>query len=789
MDVNQQNQLKQNVFKRLYSRLNDMQRAAVLKTTGPVLILAGAGSGKTTVLIHRVANLIRFGRASEAEGLPNVWDDADFAFLQDYADGRVEDDGRLESLLAVQPVRPWNILAITFTNKAAGELKERLSLALGDRGGDVNASTFHSCCARILRAEIEHLGYTGNFTIYDTDDSLRVIKECMKTLNIDDKHFAPRAILSAISAAKDTMEDVTMFPAGGDYFEQVAAKVYALYHKTLKDANALDFDDMILLTVQLFEQFPEVLEKYRNRFRYIMVDEYQDTNHKQFRLVELLAGGSKNICVVGDDDQSIYKFRGATIENILSFEQQYPGASVIRLEENYRSTGTILDAANEVIANNTQRKGKTLWTSNEQGDKITVYRGVNEQAESAFIAKTINENVKNGARYSDHAVLYRMNAQSASLEQALIRFDVPYRILGGLRFFERKEIKDMLAYLCVLANPGDRLRLMRIINEPKRGIGNATLDAADQIADQLGISLFEVISHAEDYPLLSKKAGPLAKFAEMMQSIMDGLEERSISETFQLLLEESGYLQALKAQGFEGQTRVENIEELGSTIAKYEEETEEPTLAGFLEEVALYTDLDNYDPDADAVVLMTLHSAKGLEFPVVFIPGMEEGIFPGMQSIYNPAECEEERRLAYVGITRARKRLYLCCAGERMLFGRTNRNRQSRFLEEIPSTLVERRDELAQRMQQQRAAAASAPATHRPAVNRGSSIGSRAAAHPAAAPAAFDISAGDTVSHRVFGKGLVISITPMGGDHLVEIAFDKVGTKRIMSNFAKLTKV
>ncbi|MBQ8917961.1 MAG: UvrD-helicase domain-containing protein, partial [Oscillospiraceae bacterium] len=610
-----------------------------------------------------------------------------------------------------------------------------------------------------------------------------------KTLNIDDKHFAPRAILSAISAAKDTMEDVTMFTAGGDYFEQEAAKVYALYHKTLKDANALDFDDMILLTVQLFEQFPEVLEKYRNRFRYIMVDEYQDTNHKQFRLVELLAGGSKNICVVGDDDQSIYKFRGATIENILSFEQQYPGASVIRLEENYRSTGTILDAANEVIANNTQRKGKTLWTSNEQGDKITVYRGVNEQAESAFIAKTINENVKNGAKYSDHAVLYRMNAQSASLEQALIRFDVPYRILGGLRFFERKEIKDMLAYLCVLANPGDRLRLMRIINEPKRGIGNATLDAADQIADQLGISLFEVISHAEDYPLLSKKAGPLAKFAEMMQSIMDGLEERSISETFQLLLEESGYLQSLKAQGFEGQTRVENIEELGSTIAKYEEETEEPTLAGFLEEVALYTDLDNYDPDADAVVLMTLHSAKGLEFPVVFIPGMEEGIFPGMQSIYNPAECEEERRLAYVGITRARKRLYLCCAGERMLFGRTNRNRQSRFLEEIPAALVERKDELAQRLQQQRAAAASAPAAHRPAVNRGGSIGSRAAARPAAASAAFDISVGDTVSHRVFGKGLVISITPMGGDHLVEIAFDKVGTKRIMSNFAKLTKV
>ncbi len=792
MNATRLNQLKEKVFKRLYGRLNDMQRAAVLKTTGPVLILAGAGSGKTTVLIHRVANLIRFGRASEVDGLPNCWDDDDLQFLQDYADGKTDDPARLEQLMAVDPVRPWNILTITFTNKAAGELKERLSLALGERGGDVNASTFHSCCARILRAEIDHLGYAGNFTIYDTDDSLRVIKECLKTLNLDDKQFSPRAILSAISAAKDSMEDVNMFPAGGDYFEQIVAKVYALYHKALKEANALDFDDIILLTVQLFEQFPEVLEKYRRRFRYIMVDEYQDTNHKQFRLVELLAGGSKNICVVGDDDQSIYKFRGATIENILSFEQQYPGATVIRLEENYRSTGTILDAANEVIANNTQRKGKTLWTNNEQGEKITVYRGVSEQAESAYIAKTIGENVRNGAKYGDHAVLYRMNAQSNALEQAHIRFDVPYRILGGLRFFERKEIKDMLAYLCVLENPGDRLRLIRIINEPKRGIGNATLDAADQIAEQLGLSLFEVIAHADEYPLLSKKAGPLMKFAAMMQSLMDGLHERDLVETFQLLLEESGYLQALKAQGFEGQTRVENIEELGSTIAKYQEETEDPTLAGFLEEVALYTDIDNYDPNADAVVLMTLHSAKGLEFPVVFIPGMEEGIFPGMQSIYNPAECEEERRLAYVGITRARKRLYLCCAGERMLFGRTNRNRQSRFLEEIPAGLVERKDELAQRMQEQRSRMVSAPVPSH-TVNRGGSIGgvqsaSRSTAAPAQ-PAAFNIAVGDTVSHRVFGKGLVLNITPMGGDHLVEIAFDKVGTKRIMSNFAKLTKV
>jgi len=788
MDENQQTKLKQQVFARVYSRLNDMQRQAVLKVSGPVLILAGAGSGKTTVLIHRISNLIRFGTASETPGLPPL-SQQDLAWLQAYAGGtEPEDAARLESLLARDPVRPWNILAITFTNKAAGELKDRLRQTLGDRGGDVNASTFHAACARILRSEIAPLGYTGSFTIYDTDDSLRVIKDCMRELNLDEKQFSPRGVLSAISAAKDLMDDPDVFPAGGDYFAQTVAKVYTGYRKALQSANALDFDDIILLTVRLLEQYPDVLEKYRRRFRYIMVDEYQDTNHKQFRLVELLAGGSRNICVVGDDDQSIYKFRGATIENILSFEQQYPGAAVIRLEENYRSTGNILDAANHVIAHNTQRKGKTLWTSNGSGDKITLYRGVSEQAEAAYIARTIAENVQSGAKYSDHAVLYRMNAQSNALEQALIRWDVPYRILGGMRFFERKEIKDMLAYLCVLENPGDRLRLLRIINEPKRGIGAATLDTADQISQQLGLSLFEVVAHAADYPLLSKKSGPLMAFAAMMQGLMEQAASQPVSETFRLLLEQSGYVQALRAQGLEGQTRIENIEELGSTIAKYEEETDSPTLSGFLEEVALYTDIDNYDPDADAVVLMTLHSAKGLEFPVVFIPGMEEGIFPGMQSIYNPAECEEERRLAYVGITRAKQRLYLCCAGERMLFGRTNRNRQSRFLEEIPAELVERRDELAEKLQQVRAAASVVEKKARRVIDRGSSMAQGRAAAPAPAEA-FDIAPGDTVSHRVFGKGLVLGVTPMGGDYLVEVAFEKVGTKRIMSNFARLTKL
>ncbi len=773
--------LKQAVFGRIFSKLNPSQLAAVSKTCGPVLVLAGAGSGKTTVLIHRIANLIRFGTATDSPDLGSLTPQQ-HSFLEDFAAGRHDDVQGVENILAQNPVKPWNILAITFTNKAAGELKERLTNALGQPGSDVNAATFHSACAKILRVNIDRLGYTSNFTIYDSDDSLRVIKEIMKAANIDDKKFAPRAVLSAISAAKDQMSSPTAFPTGGDYFEQIVAKIYIEYQKTLKAANALDFDDIIFLTVHLFEQFPDLLEKYRERFAYIMVDEYQDTNRKQYRLIELLAGGHKNICVVGDDDQSIYKFRGATIENILGFEKKFPGGSVVRLEENYRSTSTILDAANEVISNNTNRKGKTLWTQNPKGDSIVYFRGRDEQAEAVFIAKTIAKSVDSGAKYGDHALLYRMNAQSNTLEQVLIRWDIPYRILGGLRFFERKEIKDILAYLTVIQNHGDRLRLGRIINEPKRGIGAATIDTADQIATQTGQTLFEVMQKAEDYPLLCKKATLLRSFTDMISSIADGLDQRPLSETFELLLEHSGYMQALKAQGTQELTRIENIQELGTNILKYEQESENPSLSGFLEEVSLYTDLDNYDPDADAVVLMTLHSAKGLEFPTVFIPGLEEGIFPGMQSIYNPAECEEERRLCYVGITRARQRLYVSCAGERMLFGRTGRNRPSRFIEEIPAALLERRDEVSTTQNR----TAKTPAPTNSAINRGGISG---APTPSAPAEPFDLAPGNTVTHRVFGQGLVISVVPMGGDHLVEVAFEKVGTKRIMSNFAKLTKV
>ena len=791
--------IKEEILSRPVARLNPPQREAVRTVTGPLLILAGAGSGKTTVLVNRVAQLIRFGRAGETDQTPSWLTQDDLDFLEDFARKETptpEEEGRMRRLVSVDAPKPWNVLAITFTNKAAGELKDRLAAMLGqEEGALVNASTFHSACARILRSEIQALDYKGSFTIYDTDDSLRVIKDCLRQLNLDEKRFPPRTILSAISAAKDSMTDPAVFPVvGGDFLSETVGKVYGLYYKALKASNALDFDDIILLTVKLFSDFPQVLEKYRRRFQYILVDEYQDTNRTQYRLISLLAGGHRNLCVVGDDDQSIYKFRGATIENILSFEQQFPGAKVIRLEENYRCTGHILDVANHVIAHNTQRKGKTLWTRNGEGALVTSFRGTDERAEAGFIARTISRMVKEeGRKYGDFAILYRMNAQSNTIERSMISWEIPYRVLGGTRFYERKEIKDMLAYLTVLNNPSDQLRLRRIINEPKRGIGDATLETARQIADTLGESLFAVIAQADRYPLLQRRSAPLMAFASMMQEIMEGVDDRPLEETLALVLEKSGYAEALKAQGVEGEVRLENIQELSTSIQQYAAETEEPTLSGFLEEVALYTDIDNYDTAADAVVMMTLHSAKGLEFPVVFIPGMEEGIFPGSSAVYDPMEAEEERRLAYVGMTRAKEQLFLLGAGERMLFGRTSRNRPSRFLGEIPAELLQVEDETVVRRLEREVTPASAVARSAyprdMAAARGNSH-SGEPRQPKTAPAALcALKPGQRVRHRVFGEGMVLSVTPMGGDSLVEIAFDKVGTKKIMANFAKLTPV
>lgn len=797
--------------------MNEKQREAVFQTEGPVLILAGAGSGKTTVVVNRIANMVEFGNAYNSEYVPSWVGEDELAFLQDYLDGKLDNGDitqeRLRRIVADRPVKPWNILAITFTNKAAGELKERLEAMLGEQALDIQASTFHSACMRILRREIHNLGYDRSFTVYDTDDSVRIIKEALKELNVQEKSMAPKGILASISSAKDQMltaQDV-LRNAGGDYREEIVAKVYDYYQKRLKAANALDFDDIIILTVKIFQQYPDILEKYRNRFRYIMVDEYQDTNNSQFLLVSLLSAGHNNICVVGDDDQSIYKFRGATIENILNFENQYRNTKVIRLEQNYRCTQTILDAANAVIENNTQRKGKTLWTQNPKGTQVKVYRAQSEQDEAKFIADTILENVAKGQRFSDHAILYRMNAQSNTVENALIRSGIAYKMLGGQRFYDRKEIKDIIAYMSVINNHADAIRLKRIINEPKRGIGEATLDKAQEIADMLNLPLFEVLSHADEYQPLAKKCKPLMEFAQMIERLGETAENSSLEELFDQLLEETGYMIYLQAQGEEGITRIENVNELKTNIIQYVQENEKlpqlsvdpenpdergeivlPTLAGFLEEVTLYTDLDNYDADADRVVMMTMHSAKGLEFENVFFCGAEEGIFPGMQAIYNPEQIEEERRLAYVCITRAKKQLYITNAAQRMIFGQTVRNRVSRFVTEIPAVCCDVEDKTIRKVDP--AQLKKAPVKKTRAVNDigvGGLSSKKTTAYSSDAPAgaACTLKAGDRVSHKTFGEGTIVKMTPMGGDCLIEVLFDKIGTKKIMYKFAHLTKI
>ena len=725
----------------LSDNLNARQVEAVIHKDGPMLVLAGAGSGKTTVLIARVERLIESG------------------------------------------VRPWNILTITFTNKAADELKNRLVAKLGTEAADVFASTFHSMCVRILRRDGEKIGIPKSFTIYDADDSLRVVKKCLKAINLDEKQFAPRPIAGAISHAKESLEQPKELAANaektGDFRQKIVARVYAEYQKELHEAGALDFDDLLCETVRLFRESPETLEYYQNRWRYIMVDEYQDTNHVQYMLVALLAQKYKNICVVGDDDQSIYKFRGATIENILSFERQFPGAKVVRLEQNYRSTQNILSAANKVIEHNLERKGKTLWTANGDGSKITVRRCVDEDSEASFVADKVLDGVSVGKKYSDFAVLYRMHAQSNSIEHAFTRAGIPYKIIGGLRFYERKEIKDLLAYMSVITNPADNLRLVRIINEPKRGIGDTTVAAAERLSDATGLSLFEIFEHADEYADLSRRSSVLMHFTDTIKSLAEEAESFDAESFFDSLCEKTGYLDMLRAQGAEGEGRIENIGELKTNLMKYEEAAEQPELAGFLEEVALYTDLDRME-ETDSVLMMTLHSAKGLEFPSVFVVGMEEGVFPGMQAIYDMNEMEEERRLAYVGMTRAKRNLYLTAAASRMIFGQTNHNRISRFIEEIPDEYKEFFDETERRRQNVSYHFEEAPS------GRIRTEKTFSAAPQKAQGTVFGV--GDRVRHKVFGGGTVLAASPMAGDTMLEIAFDTKGTKKLMANFAKLTK-
>ena len=656
-------ELRRRIIAKDFERMNDRQQEAIYAVNGPLLLLAGAGSGKTTVLVNRIANLIKYGNAYNSDYSEFEPAESDIAIMKHYLDDPTTDLFEVYDLLTVNAPAPWEILAITFTNKAASELKGRLAAKLGDAANDIWASTFHSCCARILRRYGDLIGYTNRFTIYDTDDSKRVMKEAQRLLDINDKMLPHKTILKEISRAKDQLitPDEYIARAGGDVRLKAIGEAYKCYQKLLKNADAMDFDDMIFRTVELLQKNEEVRNYYQNKFKYILVDEYQDTNHAQYVLTSLLAEKYRNICVVGDDDQSIYKFRGATIQNILSFEERYPDAKTIRLEQNYRSTQTILDAANAVIANNSQRKGKNLWTANGKGNKITVNTSYDEREEARFVADTIMKDVASGRKMSDHAVLYRMNAQSSTIENAFVRAGIPYRIIGGLRFYERKEIKDALAYLTLINNTADNVRLRRIINEPKRGIGDTTLNNASEIAAGLGVSMFEVISNADSYPSLSRAASKLLQFSAMIKELIEAAQELKPHELLEKTLSMTGYYQFLDLDKDTAQDRKENLNELKANLMRYEEESDEPTLNGFLEEIALMTDIDNYNADSDTVVMMTLHSAKGLEFPVVFIIGMEDGVFPGNQSIYNPDDMEEERRLAYVGITRAKQELIIAC--------------------------------------------------------------------------------------------------------------------------------
>ena len=762
-----------------FQNLNDMQREGVLTTQGPLLLLAGAGSGKTTVLINRIANLIAFGEGSDSNEIPEYIAEEDVTYLEDYLKTRDPAmQQQAERLCALRPAAPWSILAITFTNKAANELKARLQALLGDYAMDVWAMTFHAACCRILRREIDRLdGYTGRFTIYDTSDSERVMKDILKDFGLDEKSLPPRLALSVISKAKDKRQNPELFSrhAGksGDYRMDRIAQLYAEYEKRLHEANALDFDDIILKTVELLEQFEDVRTYYQRKFHYVMIDEYQDTNQLQYQLTALLAGGYENICVVGDDDQSIYKFRGATIENILSFEKQFKGARVIRLEQNYRSTQAILNAANAVISHNRGRKGKKLWTQNAAGDRITVYEASSESDEANYIASRIISMSK-GRNFKDFAVLYRTNAQSNAVENAFKRSGIPYRIIGGTRFFDRAEVKDMLAYLCVINNRADELRLQRIINNPPRGIGGKTLEMAQRQAAAAGVPLYTVVSDPYSYPSLEKSAAKLMAFTVVIEECAELLTTLSLPDFYEEVMLRTGYLNMLEEKDdIEARTRAENIRELKSSILAYMENTDTPTLAGFLEEIALYTDIEQYDPDADAVVMMTMHAAKGLEFPNVFLTGFEEGLFPSNRCLSEPEELEEERRLCYVAITRAKQNLVISYARQRMLYGRTTVSRPSRFLAEIPEELVERKQHTQPRFVQQ------AKPRPRPTMPHSDTLGSHHASGPV-----IDFRKGDTVEHDVFGRGLVLSVLPTGNDKMLEIAFDQIGTKRLMANFA-----
>lgn len=766
-----------------FSALNPMQRKAVLATEGPVLILAGAGSGKTTVLIQRIMNLLIFGAASDSAVIPESADQSGLEALREKKPNALD-------YAVLNPVPAWKILVITFTNKAADELKTRIKSRLDHAADDIWACTFHAACVRMLRRDAERLGYTSAFTIYDTSDSLSLMKRILKDQNLDEKSYDPRSILAEISRAKDAKclpdEYLANAQASGDSRRRRIGELYQEYARRLFSANAMDFDDLILNVVLLLSRFDDCLSYWQRRFSYIMVDEYQDTNKLQFEFVSLLSAKHRNLCVVGDDDQSIYRFRGATIENILSFEQHFPGCRTIRLEQNYRSTGNILEAANHVISHNSERKGKELWTAHDKGEPVQVITAANEYEEAYQVVSSLISDYRNGIPWKDHAILYRMNAQSSQLEFSLKRSGIPYRIIGGARFFDRAEVKDVLSYLCVVADPGDELRLLRILNVPARGIGDRSIETARALAARNGVTLFSILEHADSYPELARPALRMRQFASMVRELQDKTQDAVV--LYDLVLEKTGYLSMLEhSQDERDRSRAENVRELKSSILAYQAESGDLSLSGYLTSIALYTDLDSMNREEDSVVLMTVHSAKGLEFPVVYVVGMEEGIFPGLRAIGEPSEMEEERRLCYVAFTRAKDRLILIHARQRMLFGKTTSNPVSRFIKE--SAVTDDSDDIPQGIEHQSAAYRGGYERNDRSSRSSASYGNKA--QPRAKPSAFParktdpypiltLEIGSRVSHQAFGDGTVIMLKPMGGDQLMEIAFDSIGNKKLM---------
>jgi DNA helicase-2/ATP-dependent DNA helicase PcrA len=774
--------LRKEIIQQRFSHLNPMQQKAVFQTEGPLLVLAGAGSGKTTVLIQRIIYLLQFGNGYHNTQAPDDATPEDLLYLAQYLTSPSEEKKeKAERLCAVRPAKPWEIIAITFTNKAAKELKERLVQGIGQEDADcIWAQTFHSACMRILRRDIDKLGYDSNFTIYDEDDKKKVMTEIVRSLSLDEKMFDVKIISNQISHAKDNLKTSSdmIKEAGNDFFKGKVAQIYQCYDKKLKDANALDFDDIIVKTVQLLKQEPDVLHYYQNKFRYVMVDEYQDTNHAQYVLTSLLAGGYQNICVVGDDDQSIYKFRGANVTNILEFEKNYPKAITIRLEQNYRSTQNILSVANELIRNNYNRKGKELWTDNGTGSKIKLHRSDSQEGEADYIARTILNGVEKGRHWSDFAILYRNHVLSNNIERAFKANSIPYRIVSGLRFFDRAEVKDMLAYLWIIENPSDTLRLLRIINNPARKIGAKALETAQQLAAEKQLPLFEIVSHASHYPELSRTAKAMESFSSMIQSLQEMKNFLPIDELYDELLNRSGYLESLKnKKNQESQNRIENIMELKSNLAEFMNRSEEATLAAFLEEMALFTNFDQLDADADAVVMMTVHSAKGLEFPEVFLCGMEEGIFPGFRAAEKEEDMEEERRLCYVAITRAKEQLYLTCTSRRMMYGQTRYAKPSKFIAELPEEYLD------SNLTSTALDPVSEPSFDFPQTTS-STYHTSFSGKKTASDHILSLQVGDQVKHKVFGVGTIVSVKPMGGDQLLEISFDDKGTKKLLAKSA-----